>query len=197
MRPLLAVHGTPATDPTAWAAAACLGPGGTAVVHAGAGDALAGLAAAGVPMLGYVDLDHAGRPLAAILADVRRWADFPVQGVFFNHAPTSSLSAGPVALALRVAQRARLPEVTLNPGAPPEPLYRTLGARICVFDGDWTDYVRWSGDGAQPGDGHLIYAVPAGEVPAARRLAAARGAGFGLVTDAPRHCSAEGQPCCA
>ncbi|HET6213378.1 MAG TPA: spherulation-specific family 4 protein [Micromonosporaceae bacterium] len=191
----LYVH--PSTDPGAWqpgAWRAVAGAGGvTVVVNVSDGPgrgpdpayraATEVLARAGVPMLGYVDLGYAGRPLSDLLDDVAHWADYPVRGVFLDQAPASPFSVGPAALAVRAARRLGLPEVVLNPGTVPDRLYRDFGAKLCVFEGGWADYQAWSGAGGQPGDGHLVYAVPPADLPYARRLLADRGAGFGLATD--------------
>jgi hypothetical protein len=56
--------------------------------------------------------------------------------------------------------------------------------RICVFEGPWSAYQSWAGDGVRPGDGHIVHGVPANLLTAARRLMGRRGAGFGLATDA-------------
>jgi hypothetical protein len=183
----------PADAPASWDAAARLGPGATVVVNVDGGDGrrpdpahaagMGRLAAAGVALLGHVDLGHGARPLAEVLADVRAWTTYPVGGVFLDRAPADPFGAGPVALALRLARRAGLPAATLNPGEAADPLYRRLCSRICAFEGPWPDYVRWDGAGSRPGDGHLVYGVPPAEVPLAQRLAAERGAGFGLVTE--------------
>ena len=106
-----------------------------------------------------------------------------MQGVFLDKVPVSPHSIGPVAIAARLAQRADLPDVVLNPGGPPDQTYRDLGLPICVFDGSWRDYRRWNGAGALPGDGHLVHAVPPWELDEAARLQVSRGAGFGMVTD--------------
>jgi len=58
--------------------------------------------------------------------------------------------------------------------------------RVCSFEGTWSAYQRWSGDGARPGDGHLVHDVPTALLTAARELLARRGAGFGVATDAHR-----------
>ncbi len=141
------------------------------------------LRAAGITLLGYVDLEFATRPAAAILADVGRWAGYPVHGVFLDRAPASPFAIGPVAVAVQAAQRAGLTDAVLNPGVPPDPTYRDLGAAICVFEGTWEQYRGWDGAGAEPGDGHLVYGVPPGELAEARALHRARGAGFGIVTE--------------
>lgn len=145
--------------------------------------ATARLRAAGVRLLGYVDLGFATRPVARILADVDRWAGYPVHGVFLDRAPASPYSIGPAAVAVGAARRADLCDTVLNPGMPPDPSYRALGAAICIFDGPWERYARWDGAGAEPGDGHLVHSVPPGELDNAWLLQATRSAGFGMVTD--------------
>jgi len=193
MKTLLPLYTHPLTDPGMWEAAAGLSLGVTVVVnvHDGPGSepdeayeaATARLAGAGVPMLGYVDLGYAARPVADILDDVDRWARYPVAGIFFDRAPATRFEAGPVALAVRVARRSGLPAVVLNPGVPTDPHYRELEVGICTYEGPWVDYQRWTGEGSQPGDGHLVYGVPPAEQDAAQHLLTARQATFGLVTD--------------
>jgi hypothetical protein len=143
------------------------------------------LRAAGVTMLGYVDLHVATRPVARILADVNRWAGYPVHGVFLDRAPASPFSIGPAAVAVSAARRAGIGDAVLNPGVAPDRIYRDLGAAICVFDGTWQRYLRWDGAGGEPGDGHLVHAVPPDELDDAWLLQAVRNAGFGMVTDLP------------
>jgi len=58
----------------------------------------------------------------------------------------------------------------LDPGVPTHPLYRDLGTRICTFEGPWTAYQSWDGDGVRPGDGHIAHGVPTALLTAARRL---------------------------
>lgn len=147
--------------------------------------AIARLADAGVRLLGYVDVVYGTRPPSKVLDDINRWAGYPVQGVFLDRTPATPYAIGPVAVALRSAHRAGLPDVVLNPGVVPDPGYRDLGAPLCVFDGDWLEYRHWEGEGAQPGDGHLVHTVPAWDLDQAARLQLERGAGFGVVTDLP------------
>jgi hypothetical protein len=82
-----------------------------------------------------------------------------------------------------LARRAGLCDAVLNPGVPPDRIYCDLGAAVCVFDDTWERYLDWDGAGAEPGDGHLVHAVPPGEFDHAWLLQAARCAGFGMVTD--------------
>ena len=145
---------------------------------------------AGRRALGRIDLDWGGRSLADVLTDVDRWCPAGVEGLFLDRAPAGATGVGAVALTVRLAARQGLPRVALNPGVPAHPLYRELDVRICTFDGPWTAYQTWDGDGAQVGDGHLVHGVPTALLAAARRLMGRRGAGFGLATDADPYLSA-------
>jgi hypothetical protein len=140
--------------------------------------------------LGRVDLDWGSRSLADVLADVDVWREHGAEGLFLDRAPAGAGGVGPVALTVRLAARRGLHRVVLNPGVPAHPLYRDLGVRICTFDGPWEAYQGWAGDGARPGDGHLVHGVPTALLTAARRLMGRRGAGFGLATDASPQVSA-------
>jgi hypothetical protein len=192
---LLPLYVHPSEHPTAWRAAQDSGAALTVVAanrHGGHDpelvDAMANLAAAGVATLGYVDAGHSTRPVADLLSDVAAWVDYPAAGVFLDQVPTSPFSIGPVAMAARAARRAGLDTVILNPGAPPDPLYRDLGAAVCTFDGPWSEYRGWNVEGSRRGDGHLVHSVPADRLPQAWAMLRARGAGFGLASDlaAPR-----------
>ena len=122
--------------------------------------------------LGRVDLDWGSRSLADVLADVDAWREDGVEGLFLDRAPAGSGGVGPVALTVRLAARRGLHRVVLNPGVPTHPLYRDLGVRICTFDGPWSAYQSWDGDGVRPGDGHIVHGVPSD---AAHRRAPADG----------------------
>jgi hypothetical protein len=135
-------------------------------------------------VLGRIDLDLGARSLADVLAEVDAWRAEAVDGLFLDRAPAGSSGVGPVALAVRVARRRGLRRMVLNPGVPTHPVYRGLGAQICTFEGTWSAYQKWSGEGGLPGDGHLVHDVPTALLAAARRLLGRRGAGFGLATDA-------------
>jgi hypothetical protein len=141
-------------------------------------------------MLGRIDLDWGSRSLADVLADVDLWREEGAEGLFLDRAPAGSGGVGPVALTVRLAARRGLHRIVLNPGVPTNPLYRDLGVRICTFDGPWSAYQGWAGDGVRPGDGHLVHGVPPEMLTAARRLMGRRGAGFGLATDTSPYVSA-------
>jgi hypothetical protein len=196
---LLPLHASPQDDPLAWAEAAALGAGGVAVINL-SGNALAGsdpgararlaegidrLVAAGVEPLGQVSLGYATRPVVDLVGEITGWAVLPVVGIFLDHAPAGPFQIGPVALAARIARRAGLHRLVLNPGVPVDPMYRRLDLTICTFEGPWNEYRERSGEDTQAGDGHLVYRVPPREWDLARRLIAQRGAGLALVSERP------------
>jgi hypothetical protein len=193
----------PYDDPASWTAAVEQGPGALAVINLparlfAAYDGIADPDAApwaavvegidrlvmhGVECVGHVSLGYATRPLVDLIGEITRWAVMPVTGIFLDHAPAGPYQIGPVALATRVARRAGLGTLVLNPGVPVDPLYRRIDATVCTFEGSWSEYQEWSGEGAEPGDGHIVYGVPPALQDAARDLAAMRGAGLSLVTN--------------
>ncbi|MGE5829392.1 MAG: spherulation-specific family 4 protein [Micromonosporaceae bacterium] len=209
---LVPIEAHPELDPAAWDRAAALGRRGIAVIQlpidslrdhepgpfarraGGKGPAtsewwtavaaaIQALVTAGVPTLGQVSLGYATRPMVEVIGALTRWSVLPVTGVFLDHAPAGPCQIEPVAQAARVARRAGLPTVVVNPGVPVDPLYRRLGVALCTFEGSWTEYRAWTDEGAQAGDGHLVYGVPRADADAAWRLAASRGAGLGLVAE--------------
>jgi hypothetical protein len=188
----------PTDDPSGWARATARGPERLAVLRlpepdldgshparwTRTADAVVSLLIAGARPLGHISLGYAARDIAAVAADLDRWAALPVMGIFFDHAPAGTYHIGPVALAVRMARRIGLETVVLNPGVPVDPVYRRLDATFCTFEGSWRDYQDRPAADNEPGDGHLVYDTPRADWDAARALATARGAGLLLVTDA-------------
>ena len=54
-------------------------------------------------------------------ATIKRWADTPALGVFFDHAPSGPYQIGPVAHAVRTARRLIGEMIVLNPGTDVDP----------------------------------------------------------------------------
>jgi hypothetical protein len=201
---VLPLRDHPRHRPDSWAAAAAY-PWSTVIIDVDNGPgsgrdpgyttAISRLADAGARLLGYVDLAYATRPVRSVIDDINRWAGYPVGGLFLDHVPRSPFALGPVATAAQSARRAGLPDLVLNPGTPPDPVYRQLNAQICVFDGLWAQYRQWSASGASPGDGHLVAGVPPSELDRAGKLLAKRGAALGVVLEpisGPRAAAAAG-----
>jgi hypothetical protein len=143
---------------------------------------ISGLTAAGVEVLGRVDLMGGNLPVAALTAEISRWADCGATGLLLDRAPSGPFQLGPVWVAHRQAIRAGLPFVVINPLGRLDPLYRRLGAILCAFSGPWDDYQTWRGVDDEPGDAHLVHSVPATDLRRAEDLMRARGAGLGLIT---------------
>jgi hypothetical protein len=165
-----------------------LGPDVTVVVnvHNGPGAgydpaygyASAALAAAGIPMVGYVDLDYGSRPMADVHDDVSRWRLYPVGGVFFDRSPSH---AGSLAWVSEAAARVR-GQVILNPGTRPDAGYAALADLVCTFEGPWLKYRLTPAQPDWPNAAHLVYGVPSDDLATARRRLDSRVA-HGLITD--------------
>jgi hypothetical protein len=186
MKVLLPLYVHPLESPGAWDTVALAGPEVTAIinVHNGPGpdaaydDAAGRLHAAGVPMLGYVDLGYGRRPRLLIEADIVAWQRYPVAGIFFDQAP-----ADPALLRLTGEVLRRVPGLTvLNPGTTPHHGYPPLADLICTFEGPWAAYEHHAEEPDFGNAVHLVYGVPPQDVSWARCLLAAR-CETGLVTD--------------
>lgn len=142
---------------------------------------LTGPVVTGVP-LGYVDLGFGARHVELVRAEIGTWAETSVGGIFFDQAPTSPYSVGPVAMAVRAARRWGFDAVLLNAGRPTDGLYRGLGATICTFEGSWTEYIQGTAEGVRPGDAHTVHSIPGDQLAACLDLMRGRGASWGLAT---------------
>jgi hypothetical protein len=142
---------------------------------------LTGPVVTGVP-LGRVDLGFGARHLDLIRAEVGMWAATNVSGIFFDQAPTSPYSVGPVAMAVRAARRCGFDTVLLNPGRPADSLYRGLGATLCTFEGSWAEYLEGTREGVRVGDANAVFGVPGEQLSACLDLMRGRGASWGLAT---------------
>jgi hypothetical protein len=195
MTPLLSLHLHPHAHPEAWSTIETVGVGATVLLNIDTGPgsgldptwtaATQRLVRAGVNLLGYVDLAYGARAVEQVRAELGRWAGYPVRGIFFDHAPTSPYSIGPVAVAMRAARRVGFDTLLVNPGRPTDSIYRGLGAVLCTFEGSWADYRMGTDDGVKPGDAHLVHSVPVDQVAACHQLMRRRGARFGLATSYP------------
>jgi hypothetical protein len=187
VKTLLPLYVHPLVDPAAWVALARVGPAAVVVVniHNGPGngpdpaydEATARLAAGGVAMLGYVDLDYGRRDGGQVQRDVDGWRRYPVGGVFYDQAPVDAAGIPGVARAAALVDGT----VALNPGTRPDPGYRSLADLVCTFEGPWSNYPA-DADPDWPEAAHLVYGVPADRLPEAA-AAIARRVRYGFATD--------------
>jgi hypothetical protein len=193
--PLLSLHQHPLIHPEVWATVESAGMGTTVLLNIATGPgsgldptwttATQRLVRAGATVIGYVDLAFGARPVEHVRAELGRWAGYPVRGIFFDQAPTSPYSIGPVAVAVRGARRIGFDTLLVNPGRPADSIYRGLGAVLCTFQGSWDEYLAGTQEGVRHGDAHLVHSVPYAQVKYAYELMRGRGARFGLATSEP------------
>jgi hypothetical protein len=175
---LLPLYTHPAVDPGAWRRAAGAadrlygvvlnaadGPGGQCDPVFAA--AACSLRDAGVPVLGYVDLDHGARPRGAVDLDVARHREwFAVDGWFFDRAPAERSALPELRRTVRSARRTGARTVVLNPGVHPAPGYARVADLLVTFEGHWTSYVtafsrpHWTDRHPPERFCHLVYGVP-------------------------------------
>jgi Spherulation-specific family 4 len=190
--PLLSLHQHPLTHPEVWATVEAGCKGATVLLDTSAGPgghldptwttAMQRLVRAGATVVGYVDLAYGARATEQLRAELTHWAGYPVRGIFFDQAPTSPYSIGPVAVAVRDARRAGFDTLLVNPGRPADSIYRGLGAVLCTFEGSWGEYLNGTTDGVRPGDAHLVHSVPYSQIQHAYELMRGRGARYGMAT---------------
>ncbi|MCX5386952.1 spherulation-specific family 4 protein [Streptomyces sp. NBC_00083] len=142
------------------------------------------LRAAGVRVLGYVDLDYGARPADAVVRDIERHrAWYGADGFFLDRAPADRTGLPFVRRVARAARRAGGTSLVLNPGVHPAPEYLKVADLIVTFEGHWSTYVStftrpgWAD--RQPPERlcHLVYGVPDAFLALALRTTGERGAG--------------------
>jgi hypothetical protein len=133
---------------------------------------------AGVPMLGYVDLDYGARLNGEVWRDIVGWSPYRVSGIFFDRAPSGWASVDYVAQVVRAVRGT----VVLNPGTRCHVAYGALADLVCTFEGSWSEYQRTDPEPDWSNAVHLVYGVPPAELAAAQAVVDSR-ARHSLVTD--------------
>jgi Spherulation-specific family 4 len=129
------------------------------------GEAVRTLQAAGIRVLGYVPTSYGGRPVADVLADVRRYlAWYRVDGIFFDE---TSADAALLPYYRAVSRQARGDVgrvVVFNPGVPPAAGYFDLADVVVTFEGTYAGYASamaatpdWLRRMAPDRVAHLVY----------------------------------------
>ncbi|GLF94518.1 spherulation-specific family 4 protein [Streptomyces yaizuensis] len=145
---------------------------------------------AGVRVLGHLDLAHGTRPLAEVIADARRYADwYRVGGFLLGRCPADRARLAPVS-----RTTATLREVTggghivLGHGTHPCPGYADAADQLVTFSGAWTDYrwsqvAEWTAEHPPERFAHFVHGVPLARLEEAARIARWQGAGTVFFTD--------------
>jgi hypothetical protein len=185
---LIPMYVHPLEDPVAWQPHRFVATDATLIinVHDGPGkgpdstylEVTRRLDRAGVPMLGYVDLDYGARLEGEVRRDILGWSPYPVGGVFFDRAPSGSAAVDYVAQVVRAVQGT----VVLNPGTNCHVAYSALADLVCTFEGSWSEYRKLDPEPDRSNAVHLVYGVPAAELAQAQALVESR-VGHGLATD--------------
>jgi hypothetical protein len=151
------------------------------------GKAVRTLQAAGVRVLGYVPTGYGGRPLAAVLADVRRYlAWYRVDGIFFDETSTDAALLPYYRALSRQARGDAGRVVVLNPGVPPAAGYFDVADVVVTFEGTSAGYASamaatpdWLRRMRPDRIAHLVYGATRAE---ALDVVADSGAGYVYVT---------------
>jgi hypothetical protein len=148
------------------------------------------LHAAGVRVLGHLDVTHGARPFGELVSEALRYLDwYQVDGFLLDRCPT---------------ERALLPEtrrtvttlrvllggghIVLGHGSHPCPGYAEHADQLVTFRGPWSDYrwsqaAEWTADHPPERFCHFVHGVPRGHLEEALRTARWQGAATIWFTD--------------
>jgi hypothetical protein len=162
------------------------GPGSSVEPSLSAAVSLA--AAAGVPVLGYVDTAYGSRSLREITVDMGRYRSwYPVSGFFLDQASSAGRYAGFYGDLVAAASALGADRTVLNHGIYPDRQYAELPAELVTYEGSWDGYAeagvpRWARSLPPTRFWHLIYGAPAAALPEVLSRIGSR-AGTVYVTD--------------
>ncbi|MET8182991.1 spherulation-specific family 4 protein [Streptomyces sp. NPDC005336] len=156
--------------------------------------AAARLRAAGVRVLGHLDLRCGTRPFGELVSDADRFLDwYQVDGFYMDRCPVDRPDLPETARTVTTL-RAMLggAYVVLGQGAHPYQGYMEIADQLVTFRGAWADY-RWSQvaewTAGYPPERfcHLVHGVPRPHLEEALRIARWQGAGTIYFTDRTAH----------
>lgn len=195
MKLLVPLYVHPATDPASWQALVTAAPHLYGVVlNAADGPGKApdpafaaasrALRAAGVRVLGYVDMAYGERESGPVTDDVARHRDwYGADGCFFDRAAPGRRDLRRTRQLVRSARERGATTVVLNPGVHPTTSGYVGAADLLVtFEGHWSTYLRsfeapsWTARHSPDRFCHLVYGVPPSLARLAARTALRRGA---------------------
>jgi hypothetical protein len=148
----------------------------------------AGVAAAGVPVIGYVDTAYGNRPLAAIEAELERYRCWYATSGFFLDQVATSPALLPWYEQVTAAARRPGELVVLNHGTYPDPAYAQLADALVTFEGPWAAFAgleppAWARELPPSTFWHLVYDTPSALLDAALVRAAQYNVGTVYITD--------------
>jgi hypothetical protein len=146
-------------------------------------------AAAGIPVLGYVDSGYGSRSLREVTVDMGRYRSwYPVSGYFLDQASSSGRYLGYYGDVVAAGRALGGERIVLNPGTYPDPRYAGVADALVTFEGDWADYQDayvppWARELPAEAFWHLVYGSPQDSLAAVLNRATATNAGTVYVTD--------------
>jgi hypothetical protein len=158
-------------------------------------DAARGLHAAGVRVLGHVDLTHGMRTFGTLISEADRYLDwYQVDGFLLDRCPTERAQLPDVRRTV-TAIRALLGHghIVLGHGTHPYPGYAEHADQLVTFRGSWSDYrwsqvAEWTADHPPERFCHFVHGVPRGHLEEALRIARWQGAATIWFTDRTDRC---------
>ena len=188
LRSLVPAYCYPSDDPKQWRRLALAKPDSLGVVvnpHNGPGDAIdpeyarvvSALQKRGIPVYGYVDLDHGQKQVSTVLAQM--WMHFEwygISSIFLDQFPRRYHAR--VAHLLRLSRDRGVHSIVGNPGVVTDGSMSHLVDVLCTFEGDLDTYLLWepSRRETECEEAHLVFAAPDDSIPTVQQLALDRGA---------------------
>ena len=137
------------------------------------------------PLLGYVSVGYGDRSASVVRREALAWREwYGVSGLMLDEVPAVAQRNS---WSLDLIDQLRVDgatQVVANPGTVPVPELLLSADVTCVYEGPWDVYrglrppPRWLRRTDPNRQWHLVHSCPAPALPAARRLAARRGAGY-------------------
>ncbi|MQY34920.1 hypothetical protein SRB17_28920 [Streptomyces sp. RB17] len=148
------------------------------------------LRAAGVRVLGHLDLTHGARALADLLSDAHRYLDwYRADGFLLARCPTDRSALPEVRRTVTTLRTiSDSAHIVLGHGSHPHPGYAENADQLVTFSGSWSDYrwsqvAEWTADYPADRFCHFVHGVPRGHLEEALRIARWQGAATIYFTD--------------
>ncbi|MFI9807318.1 spherulation-specific family 4 protein [Streptomyces sp. NPDC052301] len=148
------------------------------------------LRAAGVRVLGHLDLTHGTRGSADLLVDAHRHLDwYRADGFLLDRCPSERTALPEVRRAITALRTiGDTAHIVLGHGTHPHPGYAENADQLVTFRGPWSDYrfsqaAEWTADYPPDRFCHFVHGVPQGHLDEALRIARWQGAATIYFTD--------------